>query len=593
MKRITAALLCVMLLLCASGCSLLPFFAFVDKNDGDKSSQDEEFEKFMEDEFIDTAGSDTVTMHFLLTDPEKSGVERPEVSFGSGYELADYEEGKDELKEFILKLDEFDESRLSEDNARRLKFLREYAENKLELYNYPQFDTLLDAQYGVASNLPSTLTSYKFYCEQDVEDYLELLGQIPDLFKKCLAFEADKDDEHRMAQFTIDNTIEQIDVFLKGNGDALIDTFKERIDGADFLTQDKANEYISQNEKLVNHTVVSAYKELKSGLEKLDAGKRDKGLSHYKDGKEYYAQLLKSMTYSDKSPEEMSAAFVARYNSLVDRLTALSQSYNGDVFSLFGKIDFGEYNAKDILKDLCEKSDEKFPEMDGISYTVDEIPEVLRQENTLAYYVLAPLDAQTDNEIYYKPDEGDDAEFFMTLAHEGYPGHMYQWNYLLKNDEPRLLMSLDTTGLMEGWAMYSQLSSLDFMDCGKYDKNAVKQIYSINTEFNYLICSLADLLVNHYGDDREELYKELSEMGVDRETSDDLYESSIDTPGLYLRYYMSCLELLTLREDVYGELKKNFDEKEFNRAVLDAGICYFDQLNEVVAYELTDEKAAA
>ena len=284
------------------------------------------------------------------------------------------------------------------------------------------------------------------------------------------------------------------------------------------------------------------------------------------------------MTYSQKTPEEMADALFERYDELVARITSMQENYGSAAFDVFGSLEGGGLSAKEILEGLREDAADEYPELPQISYTVEEIPEVLRQENTLAYYVLAPLDAETDNEIFYKPNENDTAGFFMTLAHEGYPGHMYQWNYFIENGEPRLLMSLDTTGLMEGWAVYVEIDSLNYLDCGENDAKQIREAYSIDLELNYLICSLADILVTYYGYDRDALTQMLAQMGLDDEAAGELYESSVDTPGLYPRYYISSLELLTLREEAEERLGAAFDAMTFNKAVLDAGICYFSQL---------------
>ena len=133
---------------------------------------------------------------------------------------------------------------------------------------------------------------------------------------------------------------------------------------------------------------------------------------------------------------------------------------------------------------------------------------------------------------------------------------------------------------MEGWAVYAEIDSLNYLDCGDNDAKQIMEAYSIDVELNYLICSLADILVNCYGYDLDALSDVLSKMGMDDEAVNDLYESSIDTPGLYPRYYISSLELLTLREEAEERLGTAFDAMTFNKAVLDAGICYFSQLAE-------------
>ena len=44
-----------------------------------------------------------------------------------------------------------------------------------------------------------------------------------------------------------------------------------------------------------------------------------------------------------------------------------------------------------------------------------------------AFYLTAPMDDPDENNIYMNPAyKHSDIELFTTLAHEGYPGHLYE-----------------------------------------------------------------------------------------------------------------------------------------------------------------------
>ena len=333
-----------------------------------------------------------------------------------------------------------------------------------------------------------------------------------------------------------------------------------------------------------------AYRKLREDI--LSIGSENglnKGLIYYDGGEEYYSALLSYMSFSDRTPEEIADKIVDRTTEIAKRSTELFSKYTEQATTS----DFNDLTADEILQLLKKSTAKEYPELKDISYTVEEIPSSLRTGNTLAYYTMAPLDDSDINLINYDPAEDDDAEFFITLAHEGYPGHMYQWNYFIENDEPKLFMSIENTGYLEGWAMYTGINSLKYCDFEKAGVPAeyLIELYSLNEEYGYLMSALCDIFVNYYGYTKENLEDFLTERGFEKQAADSLYETVIETPGLYPRYYCSYLELVNIREKAEQSLGNKFDVKEFNTLILDTGICYYSQLEETVD-KYIDKKAA-
>lgn len=578
-----------------TGCSIikLPFNVNKPTQDSkipqEQTEEDKKLDEFLDEQFIDTLSQSTVNMHFRLKDPESMGIERPEKgTFGeSGY---DEQENAEEYLKLKEELDKIDREKLSEESKNDYDFIIKYIDYLIVLNEYPQFSTELDPNYGIAEGVKSVLSSYKFYVERDVLDYFDLIDEAEEVFSCAIEQEKDKEEQYRIADFTAQATIENIDTFLSDEGSELIESFSERLSQCEGLSEDKIKEYAEKNEEAVSSKLLPAYRKLREDI--LSIGSENglnKGLIYYDGGEEYYSALLSYMSFSDRTPEEIADKIVDRTTEIAKRSTELFSKYTEQATTS----DFNDLTADDILQLLKKSTAKEYPELKDISYTVEEIPSSLRTGNTLAYYTMAPLDDSDINLINYDPAEDDDAEFFITLAHEGYPGHMYQWNYFIENDEPKLFMSIENTGYLEGWAMYTGINSLKYCDFEKAGVPAeyLIELYSLNEEYGYLMSALCDIFVNYYGYTKENLEDFLTERGFEKQAADSLYETVIETPGLYPRYYCSYLELVNIREKAEQSLGNDFDVKEFNTLILDTGICYYSQLEETVD-KYIDKKAA-
>lgn len=598
-RRIGAAFIAFILLFSFTGCRLgfLPFATDNEGNNGANSqrpenqenlSADERFEQFLFDEFVDTISSSELSMHFKITDPEKYGITQFDSALGEVYDSQDFDDFIEEYEQTKDELLFIEEDELSEKNKVKYEFLEEYLELNIELAKHPEFSSTLNPQYCNPSQLPSVLLDYEFYDEDDVKNYLEMLDEIPENFEECVEAELQKDKDYQLADFSIDMLLEQVDAVLDDE-ESLKSSFEKRISSSSFLNEKEKKNYIEQNESSIEKSVIPAYEKLRSSLAKLkteNGNGRDKGLSSYDGGKEYYEALLKSSTYSSMSPEEARAALEREYLLLqleLGNLVSTEEGMKALEIMLQGE-DLGDLDVDQMIKQLEEKTKEDFPQLANIEYTVNEIPKAARKDTVLAYYILSPLDQPSNNKIYYNPDYSNDVSLFMTIAHEGYPGHMYHWNYMIENEEPELLMCLDNTGYMEGWTMYIEANCLKYFDFGKEQDIAdeLSQIYTIDMRLSYVVSALADILVNYYSYDKEQLSKTFSNYGFDAAVSESVYETVVSIPGLYPCYYLGCYELLQMRKQAETELGAEFDEKEFNELLLETGICYYSQLEEVV-----------
>lgn len=542
------------------------------------------FDAFLKEQFAASFEEDLIHLHYTLKHPETYGIEKPKKASSSltADSLLAQKEGLLQMQEL---LSQFQEKHLSEEQKRIYRTLEKYLTQQIRLCDYPQFLHPLSCGSGLSSNLPLTLAEYAFYSEEDVKDYLSILPQIPDLLTQAFVWEEQQTASgYGMADFAIEDTIAQIETFLSSSKEnLLLTTFEDRLEGVEGLSKDQKRSYLQNNKSLVNRTILPVFSNLKEKLNTLkENAPAGQGLSSFENGKDYYELLLASKTLSDRSLSTMITTLEQRLEELLGRIGEVIDSCP-EAYSLFSENAFADsvsMTPEEMLLALKNAMEADYPALSDVTYQVLPIPNALKNDTTAAYYLIPPYDSPEENRIYYGDFSADPAELFMTLAHEGYPGHLYQQNYLLQHGLSPIFSLLDLTGYKEGWAFYTEIHAIDFYDFGVYETyhDALVELYRCNLEYGYCISSLTDLYVNGMGETREEIGRFCQTLGLEEATANAMYEYAIEEPGTYLSYYIGYLEIISIRQTAKQQAGKQFQLKEFHQAYLDLGPCYYEDL---------------
>ena len=134
----------------------------------------------------------------------------------------------------------------------------------------------------------------------------------------------------------------------------------------------------------------------------------------------------------------------------------------------------------------------------------------------------------------------DGIELYTTLAHEGYPGHLYQSAYFNDREPVPVRRLLACGGYNEGWGLYSELYAYSF-DNGLPE--AVKPLMRCSEASSYGLYALLDICIHYDGWDLATTtsYLENSYGFTDPESAREIYLAIIDNPGNYLKYYTGYL----------------------------------------------------
>ncbi len=523
--------------------------------------------------FHDQLSDNYLTLHYTLADPAAYGITDCNRDFGD-FSLDLLKESGESQKEDQAALEAIPFDLLTSEQQLTYRILEDAYKTEakfqgLELYYQPLAPTV-----GIQAQLPVLLAEYIFYAKQDVEDYLALLSSIDQYYGQILEFEKEKAKAGLfMTDTCVDTIISDCDAYLAvPEENFLASTFNERIDAMSGLTDEEKASYKAENLEVLASHFVPAYKLLLDGLNELKGTcTNDKGMCYYPQGKQYYEYLVHSSTGT--TYETIEKLHDAIENQLNYDLAAMSKLLldHQELGQMLDDYQFSYTEPEDILEHLRQVISADFPELEDCSYTTKYVPSSLEHTLSPAFFLVPPMDRYKDCVIYINQGSVSiSGDLYTTLAHEGYPGHLYQNVYFLSNCDSPLRKILNFSSYSEGWATYVENYAYT-TDNGLPPE--LGRLLAHNASASLALHALLDININYFGWDKEQVSSYLSQYydTSDASVVDQLYGYMLESPVNYLNYYVGYLEIRRMKEQAERVLKDRFDLKEFNRFILDIG----------------------
>ena len=460
-----------------------------------------------------------------------------------------------------------------------------YFHTRASLGKNSALDEPLGPGLGVQAQLPILLAEYTFRTKEDISDYLKLLSTVRPYFQSIIKLEKQKSQSGLfMSDTTLDRILKQCHSFVANpDSNYMDDIFAQKLKAFSnpaFSSEDQ-KKLCTYHHKLILTEVIPAYQELADSLESLrGTGKSSRGLAFFEGGREYYLYLLQSQTGTyvpvGQIEKRLSAQLLSDYreissllkqnSSLIDRLNQCS-----------GELTLTPTQMLEKLPELMKKD---FPELKDATYELRTVHPSMKKFLSPAFYLTPPVDTRTPNVIYIN-DSGHTSslELFGTLAHEGFPGHLYQTVSFAENNPSDIRYLVTSSGYVEGWATYVEMQSFSY---GCSD-NIIAEIYRLNRSLNLGISSFLDILIHYYGYDRPQTAKVLSQFGLNGEgTADAFFNTILEAPANYLKYYVGYLCFEDLKQAALKKEGASFSLKNFHKKILETGPCPFPVLYKYV-----------
>ncbi len=543
---------------------------------------DARFERFAENFFLEELQANPIHFHYSIDDPEAWQIDEECLKLPV-YHAGEAADNVYALSRLSDSLAEFDPAKLSEANRFLYNLLCTYIDAAAHTAAYPYFSEPLSPSSGMPSELPILLAEYRLDTPEDVELYLAILNQIPAYFDGLIVFEQEKAAAGLfMSDTTADKVIKQCAELmnikqLESNSHFLELTFNQRLEAlqeAGLITQQEALAYEAENNRLLTTVVAPAYDRLADELTLLKgSGKDTCGLAKHEGGQDYYTALLRMQTGSVRGIDEIKQLLFRDLQSNYEQMAILLAG-NPALKEQFLKEQslLPQMTPEEMLAFLEAAIRQNFP---AIPEATDDAPvqcrvkyvdDGLEPYTAPAFYMTPPMDNVWNNTVYINTlDTQGDISLFTTLAHEGYPGHLYQTLYSQqfweKSGTTPLRSVLYYGGFVEGWAMYAELSSYDYaVSLAEEDHPEAADYYRLcrlDRQIQLCLYALLDIFIHYDGATLENVCDILSSFGsTNPEAMAAIYAYIAEEPCNYPKYYLGYLEIMELKKQaaaLWGE----------------------------------------
>lgn len=535
------------------------------------------FERYTRQLLEDSLLQDTLTLHYTLADPVGWGLDPSYATLGS-FPDGDAVAQAAMLENQYALLDSFHPDRLREEQALTLNILKVQTKNDLDLVQGYFLQDFTSPSLGIQAQLPTLLAEYAFRNKGDIDTYFALLKDLDRYFTDLMDFvKIQAAGGLGPGDKAIDRICEQCKEFI-GQGDAshfLQTAFVEKCSACNFLTDDEKQSLADAHARQLADCVFPAYRNLMERLTALKGSCQIQGgLAACPNGTEYYEALIRAETGSSLSIPQIQERLYRQLLADIQKAQSLPQE------AALGADPYEKLDAAKMLQLLQNAILDDFPSLADVDWELKQIQDELADYASPAFYLTPPIDAQETNTIYINPAEQmSGVELLSTLAHEGFPGHLYQTNYFSSTDPDPLREVLSCGGYTEGWATY-----VESWLCTEADGVwSGASLYWLERSMNLCLTSLLDIGIHGYGWTLADTASFLDGFGIsDQAAVQNLYQYILENPANYLKYYLGYLSFADLRTACEDALGDAFDLRAFHEAVLATGPCPFAILEQEV-----------
>ena len=554
--------------------------------------------------FFEDITTDTLSLHYTLAYPSHYSIHSYPLTLPK-YDKNTLHQTYSKIENSLAFLNNIDTSQLTAEELYCYQLLTDYFALQKKGFPFTYLEEYFSPASGIPANFPILMAEYTFRTKQDITDYLALLADIPNYFLTFFEFEKERASHgYTLSSTSLQDTIKQCDTIitqksLDKNSHFLQSTFRERLSplvAKKIISRKEALNYIAQNNTLLTKVVLPAFQTLKSSLMTLQTLEQPlQGLYQKEQGKEYYEWLVQKQT--------------GCFLSIPEILTKLEEDYTYNL-SLFRHLQqklsaFGNYETyinqpfplnekNEILKTLRAFIQKDFPDLTSLSdrpvtTTIKSVSSCMEEYTSPAFYLIPPIDDIWQNTIYINNSSTPQGlDLFTTLAHEGFPGHLYQTVYYQlyskQINSPLIRHLMNFGGYVEGWAIYSEFYAYDY--AAKLYPKEVQPFYTLwhqlllcDKKLQLAILSILDIKLHYYNNSLETAKELLHQYGITNEqTIADIYQYILEEPGNYLKYYMGYLCLTNLKEKAKSLMGSGFSDLKFHEFILTAGPSDFQNL---------------
>ncbi|GLX80692.1 DUF885 domain-containing protein [Thalassotalea eurytherma] len=478
--------------------------------------------------------------------------------------------------------------------------------NDLDLYQFKSHYTPFTAESGFHAYISWISSSTKMTNEQDYQDYLARLTEMPRYFDQQMAWM-----EKGLAE-----GITQPKAVLKGYEQSIAAFIKEDVEQSTYyrpfnnmpahLDDETKVALKAQAKSTIKNLVYPSYQKYYDFMvnEYIPNTRDNIAASAMPNGLAFYDNRVKHYTTLDISAQEVHEIGLKEVKRIRAEMQAIIDSvkFEGSFaeFVEFLRTDeqFYAKTPEDLLKEasfIAKKMDAKLPSLfktlPRTPYGVIEVPANIAPKYTTGRYSGPSRDDQPGNYWVntYRLDRRPLYVLEALTLHEAVPGHHLQGSIAreMKN-VPKFRNQTYISAFGEGWGLYSEYLGIE---AGFY-----QDPYSDFGRLTYEMWRAARLVVD----------TGMHQMGWTRQQAIDFLASNtalslhnvtteidryISWPGQALSYKIGELTIKRLRKDAEQRLGEHFDLREFHDEVLKNGSMPLSMLEQLIESYISQQEA--
>lgn len=581
-----------------------------------ENPENEEFAQFLDEFFIEYLEGDQLACNIFCENPENFGLERYEASWYT-YSTITEEDIAHDISVFGEMLDELEvykDARLSTLQESAYRTIEDFLVGTIAEYeiadSFFMRNLYVDQFGGYVADFGTYMESYSLRCEEDVKDIVSYIESTKEAFPSYLTYLSEKTEKgYALSDTTIKamrNYLAEILGLVDSDGEPipegtekepyyLIDIINARIDAVEFLSADLKAEYKAQVATQMEESFMVGVETLYEGLEEY-LGKLSKSnegyLTVYENGKEYYQLQLEGLFGLenfdvDAYIKEVDAYF-ANHSATLSRLQSkiISENkiytyeqleeylekqciFDGTPEEMIGYL---KEFAKTIVPELESNPDIYIKEMDEASAKVS---------NAVAYYMKSALDNTAGEYITLNPTKlGGKNDVLSTMAHEGYPGHLYAYVRSKELGLSNAATIMTSTAHGEGWATYVSLQLFKYAKENSTSDTfkSVMDYYIANESLGHILETRLDIGIMYEGWTVSKVAAFLDSNGYNGDAAQEIYDLIIEMPAVYPAYGYGKMFFVKLHNEAQSLLGNYYDEVEFNDMLLSKGWTDLEEL---------------
>lgn len=524
--------------------------------------------------------SDTLSMHYTLAKPENYGI------YHYSPVLYGIEEGSVVTAASSLKeLQKISRAQLSAKEQYEYDCLKHTLSLRTSLESFEYYIEPCSLNGGSLSNLIILLSEYSFYRERDVKDYLSLLAQTGKYLEHLTNYELERDRRGLSYSKEFYQNTASISTQLANLAPQILDSsFSTRLEEL-AISESKKADYKKTHTSLTLQVLskgLQAFARQCSGLGQEET----LPLCSLENGRTFYTYLLEYKTGVSATPETLVRVLSKDIKNLSGEIQKLLKKYNPTDYALLleePKLSLST-DANSLLAGLEQEMQPYYPKLTNSNPLIKVVSPGMEAISAPAFYLSTPIDYPKTSVIYINPESTcSSLELYTTLAHEGFPGHLYQDLYqhgTRGTEENKLFTLLNFTGYCEAWALYNEFSSFHLLAYQERQQgNPLTadqiQLEALERRLGMAVLSLSDILIHYYGMNQEDIGKTITRLGYVSNNLEQIYEFLVENPVYYPTYYVSFLGLMDLRSYIKKEAGSSFTPLLFHSYYLKYGPANF------------------